>query len=399
MIIVQYSSGEHLFGLGAHMTRARWQNGALYVTGKRVKQWRGRYWTYVIDDQGNEKRRYHWVTLGRVADMTKGAARFKLREIVKREVGAGDSRPDPEYPWDLFVSRKFLPLRTSRWRPATAASTNKIFENHIIPAFGRRPLNSIDKLACQQWLDSKAVNGGKSLVSKCHSYLRGVFREAVDMEYLLRSPAEKLALPRTRATVKRHLTIDEVQLLLSGCVNLRDRVIVKLSYLCALRSEEIFALRWDDIGEDSVRVDETVTQGGILELFGKTEQALAFVPIPPKLRQDLEAWKIMSLPPSERDFLFPGTKAGKPRNSGGYRAYVLSPLAKGLGLHGVTFTALRRTFATLASRYGSVKDLQAQMRHANFKTTMGVYAQTVPETQRAMVDQLEAELEPEESVQ
>ena len=60
---------------------------------------------------------------------------------------------------------------------------------------------------------------------------------------------------------------------------------------------------------------------------------------------------MMSLPASERNFLFPGTKPGKPRNSGGYRAYVLSPLAKGLGIHGVTFTALRRTFATRAPRY------------------------------------------------
>ena len=108
---------------------------------------------------------------------------------------------------------------------------------------------------------------------------------------------------------------------------------------------------------------------------------------------------MMSLPASERNFLFPGTKPGKPRNSGGYRAYVLSPLAKGLGIHGVTFTALRRTFATRAPRYGGLKELQAQMQHSNFETTMGVYAQTVPETQRAMVEQMEAELEPEESAQ
>lgn len=204
----------------------------MYKTGKRVQLWRGRYWTCVIGEQGDEKRRCHWVTLGRVAGRGKAAARSKLREIVKREVG--DSRPDPEYQWDLFVRRKFLPPHVSRWRPATATSTSRVFENHIIPAFGRQPLNSIGKLDCQQWLDAKAVTGSKSLVSKCHYYLRSVFGEAVDMKFLDRSPVEKPALPRTRAVIKRHLSVDEVRLLLSGCVNLRDRVIVKLClFLCA----------------------------------------------------------------------------------------------------------------------------------------------------------------------
>ena len=212
-----------------------------------MQLWRGRYWTCVIGEQGDEERRCPWVTLGRVAGRGKAAARSKLREIVKREVG--DSRPDPEYQWDLFVRRKFLPPHVSRWRPATATSTSRVFENHIIPAFGRQPLNSIGKLDCQQWLDAKAVTGSKSLVSKCHYYLRSGFGEAVDMKFLDQSPAEKLALPRTRAVIKRHLSVDEVRLLLSGCVNLRDRVIVKLCLFYALRSEELFALRWDDIRE------------------------------------------------------------------------------------------------------------------------------------------------------
>ena len=49
-----------------------------------------------------------------------------------------------------------------------------------------------------------------------------------------------------------------------------------------------------------------------------------------------------------------------------------------LGIPGLTFQALRRTFATLVQDKGSVKDVQTQLRHADAATTLGVYMQSIP---------------------
>ena len=56
----------------------------------------------------------------------------------------------------------------------------------------------------------------------------------------------------------------------------------------------------------------------------------------------------------------------------------LKPIAKAAGLEGVTFQALRRTFATLMQKCGTIKAAQAQVRHASAALTLGTYMQTLP---------------------
>jgi len=52
----------------------------------------------------------------------------------------------------------------------------------------------------------------------------------------------------------------------------------------------------------------------------------------------------------------------------------------------------RRTFATQVQNLGSVKDAQAQLRHANASTTLGVYTQEIPESVRETVEALDRKL-------
>jgi hypothetical protein len=44
------------------------------------------------------------------------------------------------------------------------------------------------------------------------------------------------------------------------------------------------------------------------------------------------------------------------------------------------------------SAVGSVKDAQAQLRHANASTTLGVYTQEIPESVRETVEALDRKL-------
>jgi integrase len=99
-------------------------------------------------------------------------------------------------------------------------------------------------------------------------------------------------------------------------------------------------------------------------------------------------------PADEREFLF-GPRQ-RPMSYAAWLSDLLKPIANGIGIHGVTFQCLRRTFSTLAQRHGSPKDIQAQMRHADVATTLGVYQQVIPESVRAMVESLDAELTPRE---
>lgn len=58
----------------------------------------------------------------------------------------------------------------------------------------------------------------------------------------------------------------------------------------------------------------------------------------------------------------------------------IKPLAEKLGIDPtlITFQVLRRTFGTVMQKHGSIKDVQAYLRHASITTTGNVYVQVIP---------------------
>ncbi len=87
---------------------------------------------------------------------------------------------------------------------------------------------------------------------------------------------------------------------------------------------------------------------------------------------------------SPEAFIFPNSIGGV-IDTGNYRNRLLNPLAKRLGLPRLNFQILRRTMATQAQRMGSVKDIQAHIRHAKADTTANEYMQELPESVKKMV--------------
>jgi integrase len=79
-------------------------------------------------------------------------------------------------------------------------------------------------------------------------------------------------------------------------------------------------------------------------------------------------------------------------DTGNYRNRVLNPLAERLEIPKLNFQILRRTMATQAQSMGSVKDIQAHLRHAKADTTANEYMQELPESVKRMVREVYAML-------
>jgi integrase len=101
-------------------------------------------------------------------------------------------------------------------------------------------------------------------------------------------------------------------------------------------------------------------------------------------------------------FIFPSARRRNgadwkgPIRTDNYRARVLQPLAKKLGLPKLNFQVLRRTMATLAQSKGGVKDIQAILGHSKPDITAACYmqpiAESVKQTQEAIYQELVAPL-------
>lgn len=359
----------------------------------RGSQWYGYFRRTVLDPETNEERaRKICIKLGPKSKMTKLAAREALRAEIKRQTGqAAEERilKDGSVTFEWFVRNRYFPLRKGDWRPETAKEKMAQIEIDLIAKFGEYSLESIDRFMLQTHLNDLARRYSQDRVKHARSYLKSIFDEAIEQEFLIKDPTRKLKTPKNlRPKDKRVLTWEQLWRVLAT-TGRRDRLLLMLEMTEALRPSELFALRWRSFDNtNTLELTETVYRRQ-LRPFGKTPGSMTKVHLPDGLAEELRLWKAerkkMNSKAVEPDaIIFPNADGGY-MDASNYRFRVLKPLAEELGIPKLNFQILRRTMATQAQRMGSVKDIQAHLRHSRPDTTAFEYMQELPESVQQMV--------------
>ena len=361
------------------------QVGSIVLRGKR---WYGYYRKEVIDPKTEDVRVVRIVVrLGLKTQMTKLEAREALRaEIAKQTGHLADGRvlKDGSVTFEWFVRNRYLPLREGDWRPETAKEKTAQIEIDLIAKFGKETIESIEKFELQTHVNDLARRYSQDRVKQARSYLKSIFDEAIEQEFLVKDPTRKLKIPRNlRPKDKQVLTWEQLRSILAHAAR-RDRLLLMLDMTDALRPSELFALRWMSFDNaNTLSLTETVYRRK-LRPFGKTVKSLGKVHLPDGLAAELTEWKLECPDPSPEAFIFTNADGGL-LDPGNYRNRVLKPLAEALNLPKLTFQVLRRTMATRAQNLGSVKDIQAHLRHSRADTTANEYMQELPESVQQMV--------------
>jgi integrase len=169
-----------------------------------------------------------------------------------------------------------------------------------------------------------------------------------------------------------------------------------------LRPSELAGLRWRNVHADAITIDERYCQGE----WGspKSEASNATIPVNPAVIARIEALKSMVVSvkagngtrryavvksAGPEDLVFQSVSTGVPIRKDNILTRHIKPAARALGIGFVNWQVLRRSFATHLKRTGAdVKDAQGLMRHSRASTTLDVYQQFIPESQRRVADGL-----------
>jgi hypothetical protein len=166
----------------------------------RGKQWFGYFRQTVLDPTTGEKRvKKVCVKLALKTKMTKLQAREALRAEVTKHTGqnlGGRVPKDSSVTFEWFVLNRYFPLRKGDWRPETAKEKMAQIQFDLVDRFGAHPLDSFDKFMLQTHLTSLAERYSQDRVSQARSYLKSIFDEAIEQEYLTKDPSRKLRIPK-----------------------------------------------------------------------------------------------------------------------------------------------------------------------------------------------------------
>jgi integrase len=382
---------------------------------KRGKLARGRYWSrwriYIRQADGSEsvKRAEKIIdrtvaeAAGLVLDYAGPLTKTDARKVLEKLVQQSNSRTVAFTAKTTFgeLARQYVELNKPNWEASTARVNVQIIEDHLVGKLGGRPVRELNDAELQRFMNCYVEQGAsRSLLSKLGLFLRAILNTAVDRELIQRNPARKLRAKSRKRSCQLAHTIEECDLLLSqlfGPDHLATRLLIQLG----LRSEELFALRRNDVRSGGIVIDEAIVDGATK--YTKTAESEAMMYLTPDLKLELSHY-VETLPDDPAAWLFPSSRKGIPTRPGNFLNRVLKPAAVRAGLcvsqtekgeptSAVNFQSLRRTSSTLfGARAKDPKSTQAHMRHTDPYVTLKHYQREIPAEVKAAALALERDV-------
>jgi integrase len=229
---------------------------------------------------------------------------------------------------------------------------------------------------------------------------------AVREGILQKNPMENVRMPpdrRGKRTHKPHLTPEQFALLIDT-IQEPYATMVYVAIYTGLRVSELIRLRWEDVHEDSITVDERCCRGD----WGapKSDSSNATIGVNHTVIERLHRLKLLTVEgrcggkgavrkykvvkkDGPLDLVFQSLRTGVSMRDNNILSRHLKPAGRKLGMGFVNWRCLRTSHATWLKMVGAdVKDAQAQMRHSRASTTLDIYQQFVPESQKKAVAKL-----------
>ncbi|MCJ7502585.1 MAG: site-specific integrase [Acidobacteriia bacterium] len=369
------------------MARRRYQKGRLFLRGRKVKNWIGRWREDMLQTDGTIRRSEKAEVLGTLAE-------YPTRKLAQRAL---DERlaiiNNPAYrarPTATFA--EFATRWESTVLPTKALNTRKSYRSHlrkhINPFFGSYLVKDIQPELVQAFisrikLSPKTLRNIKTTFQSMWASLRA-------WRYVAHDPTEGLALPRVRHRPQAFFSAEEVLRILAASSE-PYKTLFWLAAETGMRAGELCGVRADDLDLERglIFVRQSASCGKLQA--PKTENAIRRFSISPQLIEHLQAYLLRWRPNAER-LLF-ATRNGTPWDQNMVVKRKLHPILDRVGIPyvglKVGLKAFRHANMTFLDRIGApLKIRQERVGHTDSRVTLGTYTHIASEDDRRVAEAL-----------
>lgn len=272
-------------------------------------------------------------------------------------------------------------------KESTLLKTERIFKNHILPAFGDKYINEITPLEVQEQMyiwHAKLVRAREIM-----NYTGMIFDYAMRFQLISENPTKLIRKPVRKQEVKEDGDLnfydkDELKEFLTVAErmpNHRAYVFFRLLAFTGIRKGEALALKWSDVNfnDKVLSINKAVSrrEKGLYIQTPKTASSIRKISLDDKTLAILKDFK-KETDSTKNDLIF-RTKVGFVLSQSKSRKWLVTiqdeidrnrdePM-KRISTHG-----FRHTHASLLFESGAnIKDVQFRLGHSDAQTTMNIY--------------------------
>lgn len=201
----------------------------------------------------------------------------KPKEAPKEESPQKAVVPTSEF--GTYADEWLETVRKPRVKTPTYNDYRNLFDIHLLPTFGKRPLNEIKRSEIQEYLNGFISAGKNRAAQKQKQLLTSIFEYAVEDGLVERSPMTRITLPYYESENGTALTMEEELSFVERCIQsetLSGKAFLFILY-CGLRRSELASAEIDG---------EWITVLSAKQRKGRKEKTRR-IPISPRLRKVL----------------------------------------------------------------------------------------------------------------
>jgi integrase len=244
-----------------------------------------------------------------------------------------------------------------------------MWDRHVLPRIGGLRLRELTPQALERFRGELAAAGvGLPPQRRVLVVLQGILQRAVEWGYIPTNPAKVVRKPAGRRRhVVRPMTPMVVERMRSHLLDrgdARSATLVSVLAYAGLRPGEALALRFGDLQERTILVEQAVSLGEVKDT--KTGRLRA-VRLLPALADDLSAWQAASDRPSDDALVFPAAHGGlwSPHDWKNWVRRRFRPAAAAAGIERARPYDLRHSFCSLLLYEGrTIVEVARQAGHA-----------------------------------
>jgi integrase len=392
------NSGKPSKGDFERMARRRFQNPKPFRSGK---WWYLLYWQdqFAGGERVRKKKRMKLAPATMPEREVRKIAAEILRPMNQGLVTIGSATNFGE-----FVESVYRPVVMPLFARSTQHRYSSVIKNYLKPAFEGSCLRDLTPLTVQRFLTGLGTsNLAHESRDKIRDVLASIMSSAVQYQLLVKNPVEGLRLPPSRngRRSKPYLTPEQFATLVELVAEPYASMIF-VAVFTGLRVSELVGLRWRSVHADSITIDERYCRGeqgppksnssnatiAVNQAVIERLQRLKTLTVAVRAGTGLRQYRVVRSDGPD-DLVFQSLVKGGHMRDNNILVRHIKPAGAKLGLGFVNWRCLRTSHATWLKLAGAdVKDAQAQMRHSRATTTLDIYTQFVPESQRRAVDRL-----------
>ncbi|HHW69639.1 MAG TPA: site-specific tyrosine recombinase XerD [Tenericutes bacterium] len=259
----------------------------------------------------------------------------------------------------LYIDKKYSANTIDSYIRTLNKTFDYIYSKNTQAEISKETISSFLRHLIAEGLSSKTI-------SHYISVLRSFFKYLMIEKVIDHNPMEKIELPKTRKSIPKALSINEINLLLNIKLNTkfdyRNKAMIELMYSSGLRVSELINLKLNDIDLDMA----------IIRVFGKGSKE-RIVPIGEYACEALKIYIYEHRPnmliKGNSDYIFINNHGTKMTRQGFFKN--LKKIAKENGIK-TDFSphTIRHSFATHLLEYGAdLRSIQELLGHSNISTT------------------------------